>query len=622
MFELDVYNASYTYRDLETWFALLTFLFCWALFAKNWPQLPVGRTAAALLGGSLMVTLKVITAVEAFSSISGGTMLLLIGLMIILAKMEEKGITGPLRKLLLIGNPSPRIFLVRVSLCSAFLGATIMNDGAAIFLTSVVMDIADEYGLLLEPYALAVATSANIGSAATVLGNPKNMLVVEKVPGLDFLTFSRKMGPPSVICTLINTVFLVLYYWDDLDSLPLLPEKVDKNLQDEELDDDVARMEQEYLASKSNLQDEEYPPLAYLINEDTPLTNNSNNNNGAFCDQITETPRRYETSTFDSYKSTSHFFKVNEDTISDHQSIMSPALSFFDLDELELNNIPKYKWPTQASINNNQHNMDTIQSYFSYPNSTIHPKDILPFTLNQIQANRNNSLQSSKQMLLIDFIKYNYKDILIGFTLIFMYTGFILKWNLGFTCLTSAMIILFIDNKDASSIINEHINWSLLSYLFGVFSLLCGVSKTPLPGDLFQKFAPLINPKVPNLKVSTIAFSGLVILLSFVFTSIPTVLLISPYIPLLNDPIFKRNAWYLLAWSVTLCGNLTAFGSVAGLIVSEICKDYCIEDKDNSKIRRKRPNQWIGELIVWSKFTLWSTIILLIIGAFYIVYEI
>ncbi|KAJ9081933.1 hypothetical protein DSO57_1009637 [Entomophthora muscae] len=617
------------YGSIKAVSALVVFLFCWLMFAKPWPKLPVGRTAAALLGGSLMVSFKIITPQEAFASVSGGTMLLLIGLMIILAKLEEKGVTHPLRRLLVLGNPSPRVLLVRVSLMSALLGAFIMNDGAAIFLTSIVMEIVEEHDLLIEPFALAVATSANIGSASTVLGNPKNMLVQEKVPGLDFVSFFKRMGPPAVLATILNTIFLVLYYWKDVDDDPLVkaPVMVIPQMQDfleEDEDADVLAMQQEYLASKLN-DTEELPGIDYMPAapiESTPLKKDF----PSYCSGFTQTPKGYWAASLASQLEEDFdppaLQPALEDAHSSASSIMSPALSFCDNHAFKLGEFPTYHWPTR----------DGIQQRRSKVFSTLTFLTQEPDTFTQ-------PLQEIVDTAIPEITKFHFKQIqnmlqpaLIGFTLVTMYVGFVLKWDLGWTCLTAAMVILFLDGKDASRILSDHINWSLLCYLFGVFSLLAGVAKTPLPRDVWRRFSPLINPHTPNLPMATCAFAGLIVFLSFVFTSIPTVLLVSPYISDLSDQRFASSAWFLLAWSVTLCGNLTAFGSVAGLIVSEICKDYCKDSLDveaprpsrgisTSKIsRRHRPNRWVGELSVWSGFTSWSTVILLLMGCFYIVY--
>ncbi|KAI9229664.1 MAG: citrate transporter-like domain-containing protein [Piptocephalis tieghemiana] len=192
--------------------AILTFFLCWLLIARSWPIFPVGRNAAAILGGCIMVTIGAITAEQAFASISGGTILLLSGLMLILGRLEDKGLIPWLKYVLLLGSPTPQGLLIRVSLASGFFAGLIMNDGSAIFLTGVIISICEENDLEVEPFALALATSANIGSAATVIGNPKNMIIQEQIPNTSFMSFFLSMAPAAYVGTLLNTLCLCWHY--------------------------------------------------------------------------------------------------------------------------------------------------------------------------------------------------------------------------------------------------------------------------------------------------------------------------------------------------------------------------------------------------------------------------
>ncbi|KAI0229140.1 hypothetical protein L0F63_004602 [Massospora cicadina] len=505
-----------------------------------------------------MVLFGVVTPQEAFASISGGTMLLLVGLMIILAKLEEKmgfhGAPPPPSQAFALGAPSPRSLLIRVSLLSALLGAFIMNDGAALFLTSIVMEIVEEHDLHVEPFALAVvmrATSANIGSASTVLGNPKNMLVQEKVPGLDFGSFFKRMGPPSILATLLNTSFLVLYYWQDVGSLSLIKPAAlcahyRRSFAEEDTDADVLAMQQEYLASKLN-EDEEVSALGYLptINETTPLKENA----PSYCSRYTETPKNYS---FGSSSSRSEegfpalppLQAAAGDSQSSASSIMSPALSFSDMPDFNLGTIPNYHWPSRDEVRHRRPKPSLLPPpLINEPESMALPRPILEHsTVASPESGESwfNSVQCNLQEHL--------RPMLIGLTLMLMYVGFILRWDLGWTCLAAAMVVLFLDGQDASRILSDHINWSLLCYLFGV--PLC-------QGTSGVNFSPLINPHTPNLPLATLSFAILVVFLSFLFTSIPTVLLVSPYIPDLSDSRFARSA------------------CVAGLIVSVQAIHFC-----------------------------------------------
>jgi hypothetical protein len=196
------------------------------------------------------------------------------------------------------------------------------------------------------------------------------------------------------------------------------------------------------------------------------------------------------------------------------------------------------------------------------------------------------------------------ENTLFTIILLAMYLGFIYRMHLGFTCLTAGMLILLLSRTDPTRQLVENVNYPLLAYLFGIFILIAGIRRTPLPDDLWRLFRPLVQNG--HRVIEAIGLLSLACALSFVFTSIPAVLLLAPRIPSMGPEWASTDGWLLLAWSVTLCGNWTPFGSVAGLVVSELCREYCQAAPGRGK--------WIGEFTVWWRFAWWSTCLVLLTG--------
>jgi Na+/H+ antiporter NhaD/arsenite permease-like protein len=96
---------------------------------------------------------------------------------------------------------------------------------------------------------------------------------------------------------------------------------------------------------------------------------------------------------------------------------------------------------------------------------------------------------------------------------------------------------------------------------------LQGINQTPVAALFWDAIYPLLQPGT-SLALSVFGFTVLCFLLCLVFTSIPCVLLVAPHLIELSGPL-TTFAWLLLAWCVTLCGNVTIFSSVAGVIVAE-----------------------------------------------------
>jgi Na+/H+ antiporter NhaD/arsenite permease-like protein len=173
--------------------------------------LPIGRPAGALLGALLMVAVGALTPAAAYQAIDGDTILLLFGMMLLTAWFGEVGLLDDLaaRGLRLANRPGS--LLVTVALLAAGLSAMLVNDTVCVFLTPLVLAVCRAGRLPPGPYLIALATSANIGSAATLVGNPQNM-IIGSLSGLPFSTFLLRAGPPALVGLAVNVGLLWLWY--------------------------------------------------------------------------------------------------------------------------------------------------------------------------------------------------------------------------------------------------------------------------------------------------------------------------------------------------------------------------------------------------------------------------
>ncbi len=182
--------------------------------------LPVGRVAGALLGAAAMVAIGALTPAQSFAAIDHDTILLLFGMMLLMVYAERGGLFARIVASALTVARTARQLLVLVSLLSALLSAFLVNDAVCLLLTPIVVTLCGRAGLPLAPYLLAICTSANIGSAATLVGNPQNM-IIGNLSGMGFGEFMALAGPPALVGLAINTVLLWLYYRRRLPAGPL-----------------------------------------------------------------------------------------------------------------------------------------------------------------------------------------------------------------------------------------------------------------------------------------------------------------------------------------------------------------------------------------------------------------
>lgn len=174
-------------------------------------MLPIGRPAGALLGAVLMVAVGALTPAQSYAAIDGDTIVLLFAMMLIAGELGDLGLVSRASAAVVRAGHTPRRLLVVVALGSGVLSAALVNDTVCLFLTPVILAACRRAGLPPAPYLIALATSANIGSAATLVGNPQNMLI-GTMSGLSFARFLALVGPAAAVALALNTLLLLAFY--------------------------------------------------------------------------------------------------------------------------------------------------------------------------------------------------------------------------------------------------------------------------------------------------------------------------------------------------------------------------------------------------------------------------
>lgn len=175
------------------------------------PRLHLDRPAGALLGAIAMVAFGVIDLDAALRAIDLETILFLLGMMIVLAYLELSGFFQLVERRVIGYARSPRALLWIVVLSSGLLSAVFMNDTICLMLTPVIVRVTRRLGLPAAPYLIALATAANIGSAATIVGNPQNALVGVR-SGIPLLAFTGRLWPVSAAGLAIDGLLLSWLY--------------------------------------------------------------------------------------------------------------------------------------------------------------------------------------------------------------------------------------------------------------------------------------------------------------------------------------------------------------------------------------------------------------------------
>uniref|UniRef100_J3N311 Citrate transporter-like domain-containing protein n=1 Tax=Oryza brachyantha TaxID=4533 RepID=J3N311_ORYBR len=184
------------------------------------PFMPVGRTAGSLLGAMLMVLFRVMTPEEAYAAIDLPILGLLFGTMVVSIFLERADMFKYLGNMLSWKSRGSKDLLFRVCLVSAVASALFTNDTTCVVLTEFILKMARQNNLPPQPFLLALASSSNIGSAATPIGNPQN-LVIAVESGITFGQFLVGVFPAMIVGIFANTCILLCYFWSDCISEPI-----------------------------------------------------------------------------------------------------------------------------------------------------------------------------------------------------------------------------------------------------------------------------------------------------------------------------------------------------------------------------------------------------------------
>lgn len=141
------------------------------------PFLRLDRTGIALLGAIALVGLGALTAEEAARSVHLPTLLLLFSFMVLSAQMRLGGFYTWVTLRIAALPLGPRALLAATMLAVAALSAVFSNDVICLAIAPVLADACLRRGVDPVPYLIGLACAANIGSAATLIGNPQNMLI-------------------------------------------------------------------------------------------------------------------------------------------------------------------------------------------------------------------------------------------------------------------------------------------------------------------------------------------------------------------------------------------------------------------------------------------------------------
>src|SRR6058998_873612 len=190
--------ALHVLADLRLFAAYAVFLGSYLVFALGkFPGMKIDRPGAGVIGAVLMVAFRIVQPGDALRHIDFSTIVLLFSMMLVVAYLHLAGFFDWVTELV-VTRLKPHHLLPTVIFLSGLLSAFFVNDIICLVMVPFVLKVAGRMGIGPIPYLLAVATASNIGSTATITGNPQNILI-GSFSGIGYRDFLLHLGPVALV---------------------------------------------------------------------------------------------------------------------------------------------------------------------------------------------------------------------------------------------------------------------------------------------------------------------------------------------------------------------------------------------------------------------------------------
>jgi Na+/H+ antiporter NhaD/arsenite permease-like protein len=217
------------FSDAKILAAVVIFGLSYLVFALGkFPGLKIDRPGAAVIGAVLMVALGIVGPGDSIRFVDFRTLVLLFSMMLVVSNLRFAGLFDWTAGFVLRHLRRPQL-LPAVVFISGLLSAFFVNDIICLAMVPLVLTITRRMGIRPERYLIAVATASNIGSVATITGNPQNMLI-GSFSGIGYLHFLLRLGPIALAGLFVDWGLL---HWlnprtdvaiaDAQEALPAMP---------------------------------------------------------------------------------------------------------------------------------------------------------------------------------------------------------------------------------------------------------------------------------------------------------------------------------------------------------------------------------------------------------------
>ncbi len=194
----------------------LTHALAWAIFILSYgvfaighlPGTRVDRAGMAFIGAVAMFAIGALDGRSAIAALDFETLVLLFAMMVLVAVLHLEGFFEWVTRQI-VARLDQNHLLPGVIFSSGILSAFLVNDVVCLFMAPLILKVCKQMGRNPVPFLLALATASNIGSTATITGNPQNILI-GSVSHIGYRDFLLHLGPIAIIGMFIDWGVLAL----------------------------------------------------------------------------------------------------------------------------------------------------------------------------------------------------------------------------------------------------------------------------------------------------------------------------------------------------------------------------------------------------------------------------
>ena len=200
----------------------------------------INRTVIALSGALLFILLKILTQQEAFLAIDFNTIGLLTGMMVMVSIIKRTGLFQYLAiKISKLAHGNIFYLLFFLSIITGVLSSILDNVTTIILIVPITLAICENLEISPVPLVLSEIFASNIGGAATLIGDPPN-IIIGSAAHLSFMDFIINLAPFALILLILLPFFVRLFYKKEMSqNVKEAWEKVEKFDEKKAIEDPV-----------------------------------------------------------------------------------------------------------------------------------------------------------------------------------------------------------------------------------------------------------------------------------------------------------------------------------------------------------------------------------------------